>query len=207
MARMFNLKSSSTAYTKEEYIIIYHKKNNNHHIYNKTNKKISTRPKCTKRRIGTIGVLCIVLLILCASGYQAGFIPLKSLLVVREPMGVTGEINMDECIEMTPAIANIPSINRLKHKLFTSDKSINIVALDYKQRLEKRGYRLEYVGKENIRGITVSYFGFVRGITAIGIIMTEDENSLLGSGTLVLYTTGSVFAYNRILKWYGSASI
>jgi hypothetical protein len=207
MAKMFDLKSSSTAYTKEEYIIIHHKKNNNHNIYKKTNKKISTKPKGAKRRVGTIGALCIVLLILCASGYQAGFTPFKAFLRVYEPIGVTGEINIDDCVEMIPAIANTPSIDKLKHKLFTSDKSINIVALDYKQRLEKRGYRLEYVGKENILGITVNYFGFVRGITAIGIIMTKDGNSLLGSGTLVLYTTGSVFAYNKILEWYGASNV
>ena len=204
MAKMCNLKSNSTTYTEEEYIIIHHKNNNNHNIYRKTNKKISTKPKSAKRRIETIGALCIVLLILCASGYQAGFTPLKSLLKVYEPIGVTGEINIDDCVDMIPAIANTPSIDKLKHKLFTSDRSVNEIALNYKQRLEKKGYKLEYVGKETIRGVTVDYFGFVRGITAVGIIMAEDGANMFGSGTFVLYSTGGIFAYKELIDQYGA---
>lgn len=208
MQKIFDLKPNSAAYTKEEYIIIHHKKNNNHHIYNKTNKKTSKKtqikPKRTKRRIGTIGVLCIVLLVIGASGFQAGYLPIKSLLKIHEPIGVTGEINIDDCVELIPAIANTPSIDRIKHKLFTSDRSVNEIALDYKQRLERDGYKLEYVGKETIRGVTVDYFGFVRGITAIGIIMAEDGANMFGSGTFVLYSTGGIFAYTELIDQYGA---
>lgn len=208
MQQMFNLKPKSTTYTKEEYIIIHHTKNNKQKHITKTNNPTNFKPqKKNKNIIRLITTLSIVFLVIGAvsfTAHSAGFLPFKPFLKIYEPVGRMGIYEANDVIGNFPSIVQIPALNNLKHKLFTSTHSINTIALDYKQRLENDGYKLEYSGQDTIAGVNFRYFGFVKGISAIGIIMTNDGGGDFGYNTLVLFTTGNIFSYKSIANWYNS---
>ena len=206
MSKIFDLKPKYSTYTKEEYIIIHQgKKPNktvmNHNITQK--QKNQNINKKSKKRIFT--TFCILLFLIgatCFTANEAGFLPIKPFMSVYEPIGKTGEIKIDEYLKTSSVITAVPALDRVKYKIFTSDRLINSVAIDYKSKLSQKGYSLKYSGTETIRGIRFSYFGFVKGISVIGIVMTKDGTGLFGQQTVVLYTTGSIFDYNKIINWY-----
>ena len=155
------------------------------------------------RRRKTVKVLALLVTVLLGIGgfvtYNAGFIPIKELLEIQEPIGNAEEINIDEPMDKYPEIKNIPHIYKLKHRLYRTDVSMDAVANDYQKKLEDNGYTLKYDGIIYYKGIPFQYYGFLKGFTMIGIIMTSAENVSFGHETMVLYTTGSVFDYNRII--------
>jgi hypothetical protein len=169
------------------------------HTYNK--KRLNNR----QRNIIRVLVLLVSIIVLLGIGgfvaYNAGIIPIKELLEIKEPIGSAEEININKTIDKYPEIKNIPYIYKLKHELYRTDVSMDAVANDYQKKLEDNGYTLKYDGIISYKGIPYQYYGFLKGFIMIGIIMTSAENVSFGHETMVLYTTGSVFDYNRIITW------
>ena len=201
MHKISHLNSQRANYSsKEEYIFIHN---------NKVNKKFKRSSHLiAKRNLPRIITLAAIVLILVgASSFTAnrtGFLPIKILLETEEPIGHVEEIDIGEYIDEYPELDDIPRITRIKYQVYGTDASVNTVALDYKQKLQDDGYKLKYTGSRTIRGISVDYFGFVKGLTVVGIVMTsEDVGSLKNFDTVVLYTTGGLFAYKDVISMYG----
>lgn len=164
------------------------------------------RLKNRRRNIVKLLIIFIsitILLGICGSiAYNAGFIPIKEFLEVQEPIGDAEEIDIDEPIKKYPEIKDIPYIDKLKYKIYGTNESIDAVANDYKIKLENNGYRVLYEGKVYKKEIPFQYYGFLKGFTAVGIIMTSDKNVSLNHKTMVLYSTGSAFDYRNLIMWY-----
>jgi len=163
--------------------------------------------RVNNRRRNIVRVLALLVSITALLGiggfaaYNAGFIPIKELLEIQEPIGNAEEINIDEPMDKYPEIKSIPYIDKLKYKVYGVDESMDAVANDYQKKLENNGYSVKYEGIIYKRGTPFQYHGFLKGFTAIVIIMTSDGNVSFGHETMVLYTTGSVFDYREIIAW------
>jgi hypothetical protein len=46
--------------------------------------------------------------------------------------------------------------------------------------------------------------GFLKGLTVVGVVVTDDADDEFGYDTVVLYATGSAFDFQEILEWYQS---
>ena len=146
-------------------------------------------------------VLLVVVTVICAA-YNAGFIPITEFLSVKEPIGKSVELNVDDYLKEYPEFNEIPNLDKMKKAAYGTDESIDAVVSDYRTKLEKEGYGLKYEGEGDFNGKSFQYYGFLKGITAVVIIATSDGNEELGYKTEVLYTTGNALDFKAILDWY-----
>ena len=154
-------------------------------------------------KIFVVSIAVIIILgIFSSVVYNAGYIPIKRFMEVKKPIGEADEINIDEHINKHPEIRNFPHIDKLKYKVFGTNRSIEDISEDYKNKLRNEGYKLLYEGVAYRDEIPFEYYGLIKGLTGVGIILTCDENVTLNYKTMVLYTTGSVLDYRKILNWY-----
>ena len=144
-----------------------------------------------------------VLLGICGSiAYNAGYIPIKQFLEIQQPIGDAEEISIEEPIKNYPEIKDVPYIDKLQYKIYGTNNSIDTVANDYKEKLENDGYRILYEGIVYKKEIPLQYYVFLKGFTAVGIIMTSDKNVTINHKTIVLYSTGNAFDYRNLIMWY-----
>lgn len=159
-----------------------------------------------KKNIIKIFGISIIIIIIVGIGssvvYNAGYIPITRFMEVRRPIGDAEEINIDETINKHPEIRNFPYFDKLKFKVFGTNRSLDAVASDYKQKLKEEGFKVLYEGTAYKEEIPFKYYGYIKGYTGIGIIITSDKNVTLNYETMVLYTTGSAFVYRDIFRWY-----
>ncbi len=163
-------------------------------------------------RIVIITVLIIIVIILFGIGrlvtYNAGHISKKEPIdieqhyEIKEPIGITEEINISEYENKYPDIQNIPNINNLKHKIYLTNESVETLENDFKKSFEDDGYEIKYEGTIFKNEIPLLYYGFIKGLNVVGIIMTTYQNLTSGHETLVLYTMGNIFDYREIIRWY-----
>jgi len=165
--------------------------------------EVSNNKKNKYLKIFAVSIIVIIILgIFGAVVYNAGYIPIKRFMDVKKPIGEYDEINIDEHIYKHPEIRNSPYIEKLKYKVFGTNKPINVVANDYKEKLENDGFKLLYDGIAYKGDIPLHYYGYIKGLTGVGIIITDDKNVTLNYETMVLYSTGSILDYREILTWY-----
>jgi hypothetical protein len=174
----------------------------------KVAKYIKYKEKCDRRKknifkIFSIFVITIIIVGICGSvAYNSGFIPIKSFMTIKKPIGDSEEINIDEHIYKYQQLKDFPYIDKIKYKLYGTNRTLNAVANDYKKQLSDEGYKVLYEGVAYKDDISFQYYGFLKGITGVGIIITSDENITLNYETMVLYTTGNAFDYRDIFRWY-----
>jgi hypothetical protein len=150
-----------------------------------------------------VSITIIIILGICGSVvYNAGYIPMKRFMEVKEPIGEAKEIDINEHLDKYPEIKNLPYYDKLKYRLYGTNQSLDAVANDYKEKLENEGYKILIEGVAYKDEIPFKYYGFIKGITGVGIIITSDKNVTQDYETMVLYTTGNAVDYRNILKWY-----
>jgi hypothetical protein len=172
-------------------------------VNNNYDEEKSIRKKRKKVKIFAVSIILIIILGIFGSVvYNAGYIPLKRFMDVKKPIGDADEINIDDHLYRHPEIRQFPYLDKLKYKVFGTNRSINVVANNYKEKLENEGYNLLYSGVAYKDEIPFKYYGYLKGLTGVGIIITDDENVTLDYETMVLYTTGSALDYRKILLWY-----
>jgi len=175
-------------------------------VNNASEKTIKKEPKTKKTFFSPKKtfylILCFVVIgVVISSSFNAGFIPVKSFLEIKEPIGIISEINIEETVEKySLPVKEIPIFDNVKYKIFTSTQAKNVIEADYIDELKSEGFELKYSGVKNIKGFNLRYCGFIKGITAVVIVMTSDNVYINNYETLVLYSTGSVFDYAEILK-------
>jgi hypothetical protein len=200
-----NRKKQETDITLETDLTIYSPTNCN--FIKKSNNKIEKNDFKTKKSFfgfkkTSCLITCLVITtIILSYSFNAGYIPIKYFLEIKEPIGNTTEINIEEAAEKYSfPISPIPVFNNVKYKIFGTDQRISIIEEYYMNELKNDGFKLEYIGTENIKGFDLSYYGFTKGITAVVIIMSTDDIYIDHYETLVLYSTGSIFDYSEILR-------
>lgn len=160
------------------------------------------KPHKKNKNIKRILSIFIVMTLCGVFAFNMGYMPIKAFLNVPEPIGCAGEINADDYMSEYSVLKGIPKLDKIKYKIFVSDASLETVANNYEYDLEKQGYKLDYSGTITKKGITFHYYGFVKGITAIGIILTDDVEDLFGHETAVLSTIGNIYDYKEVINWY-----
>ena len=175
-------------------------------IKNPFNKVVKNKPEAKKSFFNPKKtfylILCFVIVgIVLSSSFNAGYIPVKSFLEIKEPIGAVAEINIEETVEKySLPIDEIPTFENVKYKIYGSKQGKPVIEADYIDELKNEGFSLEYRGDKTVKGFDLNYYGFIKGLTAVVIIMTSDNIYINDYNTLVLYSTGSVFDYVEILK-------
>jgi hypothetical protein len=173
-------------------------------IFGKNNHSIKKKVSNHQKNIEQYLILSMIIISLVRIGFiilfNRGFIPIGEFLEIQEPIGNLQEIEIEEYLDKFPEIKNISAIKKLKFKTYITNESIAKVRNNYIERLENNGYNFIYEGNIIKSGISYQYCGFLKGFTLIGIVMTSNSNIKYENETMVLYTTGSVFDYNKIIK-------
>jgi hypothetical protein len=159
-----------------------------------------------KRKV--VKTLLIVVPILVLVGivagyaYNAGFIPITGFMDVKAPYGDSVELDVSTYIDEYPEFEDIPNLDKIKHSAYGTDESVNTVVSNYKQQLQGEGYSVKYEGTMDFEGRQFRVVGFLKGLTAVGVVVTDDADDEFGYDTVVLYATGSAFDFQEILEWY-----
>lgn len=153
-----------------------------------------------KRFLTIFTIICLLTSSIGLIAFDAGYLPVRAFLPEREPVGAVGSIEIDNFIRKYGEITEISVIENLKYKIYISEASPDNIIENYKYQLKNEGYELRHQGITTKRGIEFQYFGFVKGITSIGLIITDDIDQVISQKTTILYTTGSIFNYQKILS-------
>jgi len=139
--------------------------------------------------------------------HEAGYLPVAQLLETKEP--VEYQPVCSSCIEKhyQSIIQDIPNLDKIKYNFYISGSNYLEVHEDYKKRLKKEGYTEKVSGVKTIKNVTIHYYGFIKGITAVGIAIANGEDlSYPEAQSVILYSTGNVLDYQKIIEWYYNGS-
>ena len=146
----------------------------------------------------SIGI--IVFLSIFFVAYYLGYIPIG--LSVIEPIGNAKTVNVDSLMDEFSSLADMPNLDKIDYKAFDTDASVSDIVNDYNNQLISDGYSLEYSGTVELGGVTFEVNGYLKGLTAVGILTTDEITENYDS--LVLYAAGNVLDFREILDWYKS---
>jgi len=155
----------------------------------------------TRKTFSCLIIATIMLLSSCIIALNFGYLPVKAFLEPPEPENYIAEVDVNSYMNHYREIKDIPNIDNIKYKIYVTDDNVDTTANNYERKLKDEGYSLEYRGVVNKKGMDFYYYGFIKGITAIGIIMTSDASDIFGHETTILSTIGSVFEYEEIVTW------
>jgi len=164
----------------------------------KINKKTNHKKHKNLTRVFTLFFVMSVCFIFV---FNLGYLPIKALMHTPEPIACRGELKIDQYMDQYPAMKSIPKLDNIKFNVYLSDASLKTVANNYKYKLEKDGYDLDYDGIVTKKGKTFHYYGFVKGLTAIGILISDDISKIFGYETVVLSSIGNIYDYKEIITW------
>lgn len=152
-----------------------------------------------KKRVAKIVIIFAIVGIVFFLFNSMGFIPM--FLSIQEPVGNAAEIKMADLIEDIPELASIPNLEKVESAAYGTDATVDAVINDYTTKLLSEGYNVEYDGTVEIAGKSYSFVGLLKGITAVGIVITNELSEEMDYETVVLYTTGNALDYQDIIKW------
>jgi hypothetical protein len=153
-----------------------------------------------KRKTIKFTILTLIPIIIILILYANGFIPIG--LSAKPPIGTIERIQVKKFIEKNPELSDLPDHDNILFEIFGTDKLISVVLDNYKEILQNEGYTLKYEGSGYILGKNFNYVGYLKGITAVGIIVTSEASEEFGYETVVIYMTGNAFDFKPLLNWY-----
>lgn len=159
-------------------------------------KKKSRKYRILKGLGITAAVFVAVFLILSYMGYLPFF-----FRAPIEPIGHTSKIDIDSIIDDISEIGNIPNLDKIDKTAYESDATIEDIVDDYKQKHLYEGYSLEYENTVEIEGKTFHVLGFLKGLTAAGVLISDELNENNDSSE-VIYVTGNALDFMEIIEWY-----
>lgn len=163
------------------------------------------RGKYKKKIVKTLLILTPILVlvgIVAGYAYNAGLIPITGFMDVKAPYGDSVELDISNYMKEYPEFEGIPNLDKIKYSAYGTDESIDTVVSKYKEQLQGEGYAVKYEGLMNFEGRQFRVIGFLKGLTAVGVVITDDADDDFGYDTVVLYATGSAFDFQEILEWY-----
>jgi len=153
-----------------------------------------------KRKTLKLTILILLSIMIIFILYANGFLPVG--LSAKPPIGKIEQIKVEEYIEKNPELSDLPNFDKILYKIYGTDKSISVVLDNYKVILQNEGYNLKYEGSGYFTGKNFKYVGYLKGFTAIGIIISSEVSEEFGYKTVVLYMTGNIFDFKPLLDWY-----
>ena len=162
-------------------------------------------PQIKHKRKTTKFLVVLVLLvvgIVFFTLFAAGFIPITNFLSVKRPVGESVELNVDDYLKEYPKLKEIPNLDKIKKSAYATNEPVDTVISDYTNKLEKERYSLKYEGSGDFDGKSFQYYGFLKGLTAVVIVVKSDANEEFGYDNAILYTTGNALDFKAILDWY-----
>jgi len=172
-------------------------------VYYSENKN---KKKRVIRKYFSVTLVLLLLLVGVFFSYCSGYIPVTALMETKEPVGNVKELGVGIFARYYPKVVNNPVLDKFKYSIYGTDESFSAVVDDYDERLTSEGYSLEYKDVERVNGLKVRSYGYVKGLTGVGIVVLTNVRLFFGHKTVVLYSTGSVFDYNSLLDEYGGIS-
>jgi len=167
-------------------------------------KQACLKPKKKKgRALIALLIVSLVLVSVFFVAYYLGFIPIG--LAVRPPTGNVETIDVDMYIDEFPELADMPNLDKIEYAAYGTDASIDEIDEDYDKRLTGDGYHVEHVGTFEVGGTTFDVKGYLKGLTAVAILTTDEDNEIFDYESLVLYATGNALDFQEILNWYESS--
>ncbi len=153
-----------------------------------------------KRKTIKFIILILIPIVSILVLYVNGFIPIG--LSAKPPIGSIERIQVENYIEKHPELSDLPDYDNILYEIFGTDKLVSVVLDNYKEILQNEGYTLKYKGSGYFKGKNFTYVGYLKGITAVGIIVTSEASEEFGYKTVVLYMTGNAFDFKPLLDWY-----
>jgi hypothetical protein len=169
-----------------------------------------------------LGAVVVVLAVVTAgglSGYMAienGYVPIKVLAGLSPmlsslkdvpPPGNATESTIAQVSEKYPQImeniaTQMPHYNDILIKLYSTSATLDEIATFYNNWLTAKGFTCIRsghmdVGNLDIGVIPIYYYGYEKGLTGVGIVMTDNNPG----ASLVVYTTGYSSHYVDIVPW------
>jgi hypothetical protein len=129
---------------------------------------------------------------------------LPFLSETKQPVGNIEPINTQKYIEEYPELGEMPNLDKIKYDAWKTDSTVEQVIDAYKQDLSKGGYSLQYENTIDFDGKEYYALGFLKGLTAVGILISSDTNFGDDYDSEVLYATGNALDFKEILDWYKS---
>jgi len=162
---------------------------------------VQIKTKKGKRWI-KISICLIVISNIIAAAFLLGFIPVG--LNVMTPIGNYETLNADVYLEEFPELSNMPNLEKLEYAAFGTDASKEDVVSDYDTKLKGQGYSQEYSGTVEVDGVYFEVAGFLKGLTAVAVLVADRATNDHNFDSLVLYATGNALDFREILDWYQS---
>ena len=153
-----------------------------------------------KRKTIKFIILILIPIVSIIILYVNGFIPIG--LSAKPPIGNIERIQVEKYIEKNPELSDLPDYDNILYEIYGTNKQIAVVLDNYKEILQNEGYTLKYEGSGHFKDKNFTYVGYLKGITAVGIIVTSEASEEFGYKTVVLYMTGNAFDFKPLLNWY-----
>ncbi|MCJ7572567.1 MAG: hypothetical protein MUO82_11965 [Candidatus Thermoplasmatota archaeon] len=165
------------------------------------NKKSSSM-KRNNRKILSLVIVIIIISSIFLYLNLANYLPFLS--ETKQPRGNIEPINTQKYIEENPELGEMPNLDKIKCNAWKTNLIVEQVVDSYKQDLSKDGYELQYENTIDYDGKEYYVLGFLKGLTAVGILISLDTTSGDEYNSEVIYTTGNAIDFKEIIDWYQS---
>ena len=159
-----------------------------------------------KRKSGKLLLIVVFIAIMSSSAILylnfINYLTFSSEL--KQPMGNIESVNTEKYLQQHPEISEMPNLDKIKYAAWKSDLTIIQVANSYKKDLLEERYDLKYENTIFFNGKVYYVLGFLKDLTAVGILISLDTNVFDNYKSEVIYASGNVFYFNEILNWYQS---
>ncbi len=168
-----------------------------------TNKKLYNNIKVKNKKI----ILLIILSVIIPSSifvylYSTNYLPFSN--ETKQPAGNIESINVQKYFEDHPEIKEMPNLNKINYNAWRTNLTIKQLVDSYKQDLLKEGYDLQYENTIILDGKEYYVLGFIKGLTAVGILISRNTINMNNYYSEIIYATGNILDFNEIIDWYQS---
>jgi len=166
-----------------------------------TNKKLPITKKKSRKLLSLVIIIVIILSIFLYLSL-ASYLPFLS--ETKQPEGNIEPINTQKYIQEYPELGEIPNLDKINYNAWKTDLTIEQVVNSYKKKLSKDGYDVQYENTIDFDGKEYYVLGFLKGLTAVGILISLDIISGDDYNSEVIYATGNALDFKEIINWYQS---
>lgn len=168
-----------------------------------TNSKLRINLKVKYKKIILLIILIVIIPSLIFVYFNSiNYLPFSS--ETKQPAGNAESINTQKYFEDHPEIKEMPNLNKIKYNAWRTNSTVKQVVSSYKQDLFKEGYDLQYENTILLNGKEYYVLGFLKGLTAVGILISMNKTNINIYNSEIIYATGNILDFNEIIDWYQS---
>jgi hypothetical protein len=168
-----------------------------------TNKKLYNNMKVKNKKVILLIILSVIILSLIFVYLNiTNYLPFTN--ETKQPVGNIEPINTQKYFEDHPELKEMPNLNKIKYNAWRTNLTIKQVVDSYKQDLLKEGYDLQYENTIILDGKEYNVLGFIKGLNAVGILISRNTTYMNNYYSEIIYTTGNILDFNEIIDWYQS---